>query len=97
MARNNELSNAAYRRIGLISGYSSQQPLITKSLSDTPAHVQGTPGGPCAPLQVIEINIVGYGVIDDLTGQDKLSKFENREDLLDWLRVWLYKFRNREN
>ena len=58
-------------------------------MSCTLAYVQGTPGGPFAPMQVIhrEINIAGYEVIDDLTGQDKLSKFENRVDLLDWLRV----------
>ena len=39
------------------------------------------------PLIHREINTAGCGVIDDLTGQDKLSRFENREDLLDWLRI----------
>ena len=66
-----------------------QKIIKTKSSSVTPAHVQDTPGGPCAPLQVIHrgIKIAGYEVIDDLTGQDKFSQFENREDLLDWLRI----------
>jgi len=64
-----------------------QKIIKPKSSSVTPAHVQDTHGGPCAPLQVIHrgINIAGYGVIDDLTGQEKISQFENQEDLLDWL------------